>query len=713
MAGRRGRTRRGVATGGGGSPVPGLPLALWLRADQGITLNGANVSQWNDQSGNGRHFSQGTSVAQPLFVASETDFPIPRPAVNPNASQERLVGPVMSNIRWIGVVAIYGATTFASDAVLISSTVLANGYPLWGVSGAATWRNTLIPAGTNTRFRDGTQSDTALTDANAPHFWELVLGTAWTSPGLAQVGTDVAGLHWNDSISMVLMSTQVPTPVQLNSLYQWLNDFYGLSIPVLPQEGLRLWLDSASPNITLNGANVSGWADGSGLANHATQTTAAAQPLYETTGWNSAYPSVLIEGETNGEFLIADSLAPMFSGDDTPYTINWVGQVVGNPTNLRVALCVGSDQNDFALVRSQVNASDQWGCFTRDDANSGSRSIDSIPFDTNRHQHTLVFDGTTLSYYIDGILMGTSATAQGVASMARYTLGGMRRSTGALETAIDVRLVGVQVYNRALAAAELAILWGYNQEHFGGLSEWAPSGLSNQALWLDAAPANVTLNSGDVSGWTDLSSAGNDGSQSTSAFQPLYEATGWNSTYPSLLINGESAGEHLIFDAGTLATALSGDDTPYTITLVCQVMNAPTNARYLLSAASSASNQPFILMTIDASDRYSLEQRDDAGVFTGANEAVSSFDTARHQFTLHFNGTTRTLYKDGVSIGTSAAALGALTLDRITLGRLRRASAEEGVNFRTPGLTVYTRALSTAELTALWNYNRAHFGGLP
>lgn len=46
------------------------PVALWLRGDLGITLNGANVSAWADQGPDGRDFAQGTAGDQPLFEAS-------------------------------------------------------------------------------------------------------------------------------------------------------------------------------------------------------------------------------------------------------------------------------------------------------------------------------------------------------------------------------------------------------------------------------------------------------------------------------------------------------------------------------------------------------------------------------------------------------------------------------------------------------------------
>jgi hypothetical protein len=72
------RTSIGVGIGcglsGGGAPwTPkrlGASLALWLRADKGVFLNGSNVAAWADQSGNGRDFSQGTASRQPTWSAT-------------------------------------------------------------------------------------------------------------------------------------------------------------------------------------------------------------------------------------------------------------------------------------------------------------------------------------------------------------------------------------------------------------------------------------------------------------------------------------------------------------------------------------------------------------------------------------------------------------------------------------------------------------------
>jgi len=99
--GRGNSLRRGS---GGGGPAPFNPasvgtLVWWLRGDD-VTLNGADVSSWNDKSGNGRHWTQGTAADQPLFVASAING---RPGVAfDGANTEFLNGP---NINALGLTA--------------------------------------------------------------------------------------------------------------------------------------------------------------------------------------------------------------------------------------------------------------------------------------------------------------------------------------------------------------------------------------------------------------------------------------------------------------------------------------------------------------------------------------------------------------------------------------------------------------------------------
>jgi hypothetical protein len=59
-----------------GKTVPAFPsgVTTYARFDASdatsITLNGSNVSQWNDLSGNGYNFSQGTAAAQPALITA-------------------------------------------------------------------------------------------------------------------------------------------------------------------------------------------------------------------------------------------------------------------------------------------------------------------------------------------------------------------------------------------------------------------------------------------------------------------------------------------------------------------------------------------------------------------------------------------------------------------------------------------------------------------
>lgn len=53
------------------SPADLTGLALWLKADAGVTLSGSNVTAWADQSGNGRNATPNDPTNKPIFNASD------------------------------------------------------------------------------------------------------------------------------------------------------------------------------------------------------------------------------------------------------------------------------------------------------------------------------------------------------------------------------------------------------------------------------------------------------------------------------------------------------------------------------------------------------------------------------------------------------------------------------------------------------------------
>ncbi|MBI4659123.1 MAG: hypothetical protein HY735_09800 [Verrucomicrobia bacterium] len=58
----------------GGAPTY-TGLAMWLKADAGLTMNGSTVSQWGDQSGQDRNASQAAAASQPALVTTDQGTP--------------------------------------------------------------------------------------------------------------------------------------------------------------------------------------------------------------------------------------------------------------------------------------------------------------------------------------------------------------------------------------------------------------------------------------------------------------------------------------------------------------------------------------------------------------------------------------------------------------------------------------------------------------
>jgi hypothetical protein len=71
------------------SPTQLTNVRLWLRADLGVTLNGADVDIWADQSGAGNDFSAAAAANQPLFIGLDAGFN-QKPAVQFDGGSEWL-----------------------------------------------------------------------------------------------------------------------------------------------------------------------------------------------------------------------------------------------------------------------------------------------------------------------------------------------------------------------------------------------------------------------------------------------------------------------------------------------------------------------------------------------------------------------------------------------------------------------------------------------
>ncbi|MHB9026326.1 MAG: glycosyl hydrolase family 28-related protein [Armatimonadota bacterium] len=78
-------------------PVPPTNgLAMWLRADAGVTLNGSTIATWGDVSGAGHSVAQATASYQPTFVSSSMNG---KPAAHFDASNDYLQGAAALDLR--------------------------------------------------------------------------------------------------------------------------------------------------------------------------------------------------------------------------------------------------------------------------------------------------------------------------------------------------------------------------------------------------------------------------------------------------------------------------------------------------------------------------------------------------------------------------------------------------------------------------------------
>ena len=155
-----------------------ITTALWLDAadTNTITLNGGNVSQWDDKSGNSYHATQADSANRPAFAASEVifsnDFLI---------TSDSMVAPSVSvflvarstNTNTARIIDAKGGTASSSEnggLMLIQSASASTGLS-WTVSSGGSFNR--LDSGTENEFRGQD------TDAIVAAFYDNANGRQW------------------------------------------------------------------------------------------------------------------------------------------------------------------------------------------------------------------------------------------------------------------------------------------------------------------------------------------------------------------------------------------------------------------------------------------------------------------------------------------------------------------------------------------------------
>lgn len=172
-------------SGSASGPASISDLGLWISADSGaytdagttLATNGQTVQQWNDRSGNGNHFSQGTGASRPTYVTGVQNG---LPAI-------RFAGDFMTNSSIVGTT---GRTVFAvvkgADTTGANLRFFTSNSANAGVYGNTTSYAYYCKADTTTQALGGTITNIAAIT--------LAFGPATTEGRIYLDGTDVTGL---------------------------------------------------------------------------------------------------------------------------------------------------------------------------------------------------------------------------------------------------------------------------------------------------------------------------------------------------------------------------------------------------------------------------------------------------------------------------------------------------------------------------------------
>lgn len=228
------------------------------------------------------------------------------------------------------------------------------------------------------------------------------------------------------------------------------------------------------------------------------------------------------------------------------------------------------------------------------------------------------------------------------------------------------------ILNRRLVGAS-----GFNPANYGA---------GTLKAWFKAD--SLSLSDGAaVSTWLDSSSNGN---HATAGTAPTFKM-GIQNGKPGVLFVGASS---QFLTADGLASVQNGTDLPFSAFIALrQVTTAGTQAHCHWGRAASNTSTQYVAQT---GTSYLSQRRDDAS--TLANQVGGTIGTVTVIDSWVFPGTTMSLWENGTSIiAAGAQDVGAITIDRFSLGAFRGSSNTSFFDGYLFEVIIYASAVSTAD----------------
>lgn len=199
-------------------------LALWLDAADSstIVLNGSNVSQWNDKSGNNRNATQSTPVNQPPYSASDSRANgFAGIGASSSSGLVGLITPSFTATTWT-IVMSFANTTFTAFETILSGAGTSGALRVMGNSASTSWLN---GGGGSTfafaSFVNGASSSTTspLPMALSIQRFEGIATTQTWGIGFNQV---VSGRTWNGAYCELIALSSTPSTSDIQKLEGYL-----------------------------------------------------------------------------------------------------------------------------------------------------------------------------------------------------------------------------------------------------------------------------------------------------------------------------------------------------------------------------------------------------------------------------------------------------------------------------------------------------------
>ena len=225
----------------------------------------------------------------------------------------------------------------------------------------------------------------------------------------------------------------------------------------------------------------------------------------------------------------------------------------------------------------------------------------------------------------------------------------------------------------------------------GLLSYWDPLNLST--LFKEVAGTTPVSANGDTVGY--MGGLVNAVASADDATRPTYAVAGING-YPAIQYAGASSQK---LTANALAASLDGADAPFTLIAVVQTTTPGTNQNFF-TAGRAASGNPFIIVRGTTGSAWDTLRRDDAVASVQITPSSPTMGAGvAYVLAVRFLGTTQEIWVNGVLInGPTAMNVGAITLDRVTLGALGTTAYSQFLTGFLGRMALYSAAISDADL---------------